>query len=408
LHLIFPGALVIKQLLSMTIAAAACAALLLSGVAGCSPSRDAQATAEVVPVPPGSFSPKWKATFDLDRDTLTELHVRPNMIFAYTRNHVAYGIDRNGGSLLFINPIKASGGVLRPPVVLNEQIVFPTAATFEIYSRKGRLERSLQLDYSTRSPASALGTTLFVGLDYPRGGRVAAIDITRAYGTTRWELLTSGGVSARPAVFEKTIFIGGEDGRIYAVAADRSPVWPLEGGVYLTSGRIVADVQADETGVYVASTDSKLYSVNRVTGKTQWQYFAGSALITPPELTETTVYQYVRGRGVVALDKIGRQFNREARWEVRNAVQFLAEDETNTYLRRRDNSIVAVDRQTGKEKFRSRTRFDVFASNTGDSTIFAATNDGQVFAITPVLKPGSVGEIVLLEERSVGAVSMAE
>lgn len=389
----------IKQLLSMTIGVAASAVLLLAVGAGCKSSKDTSEVPTIVPLSAGSFSPRWQANVDLQRDTLTELHVRNDMIFAYTRNHVAYGIDRSGGSLLFINPIKASGGILRPPVVLDQQIVFPTAATFEIYNRKGRLERSLQLDYSTRSPASALGTTLYVGLDYPRGGRVAAIDITRAYNTTRWELLTAGGVSARPAVYEKTVFIGGEDGRVYAVAPDRAPVWPLEGGVYLTQGRIVADVQADESGVYVASTDSKLYSLNRASGKTQWQYFAGSALVTPPEVTETTVYQYVRGRGMVALDKASRQFNREARWEVGNAVQFLSEDDQNTYLRSRDNRIIAVDRQTGRQKFRSRGTFDVFASNTGDSTIFAARKDGQIFAIRPILKPGEVGEIVRLDER---------
>ena len=395
----------IKQLLSMMLGVGTLSGvLLLGGAVGCGGREQAEKPVpKVTPVPAGSFSPAWEARLQMERDSITQLHVREDTIFAYTRGHVAYGIARSGGSLLYINPIKASGGILRPPVVLAEQIVFPTAATLEIYSKKGRLERSLPLEYSTRSPAAALGTTLFVGLDYPRGGRAAAIDITRPYVPTRWELLTSGGVSARPAVFDKMIYIGGEDGRIYAVYPDRAPVWPLEGGVYLTSGSIVADIQADETGVYVASTDSKLYCVHRASGKTQWQYFGGSALNTPPELTETTVYQYVRGRGVVAIDKTGGQFNREARWAVGNATQFLAEDDANTYLRRRDGAIMAVDRATGKEKFRSRGTFDVFASNTGDNTIFAARKTGQVLAIRPVLKPGSVGEIVRLDEQPLGA-----
>ena len=397
-----------KQLLSILFGIGTVAGVLLTGAVGCTQPKEPQRVPKVVPVPAGSFSPTWQATLDLERDSLTQLHVRPDTVFAYTRSHVAYGIARSGGALLFINPIKASGGILRPPVVLADQIVFPTGATFEIYGMKGRLERSLRLDYATRSPAAAYEKTLFVGLDYPTGGRVAAIDVTRAYAPTRWELLTSGGVSARPAVWDKTIFIGGEDGRIYAVGPDRSPIWPLEGGVYLTSGRIVADVQADETGVYVASTDSKLYSVNRISGKTQWQYFGGSALTTPPELTETTVYQYVRGRGVVALDKVSRQFNREPRWEYKAGTQFLAEDDANTYLRRRDNTIAAVDKATGKEKFRSKTTFDVFASNTEDDTIFCARKSGQVFAIKPVLKPGTVGEIVMLEQRPFGSLAAAQ
>ena len=40
--------------------------------------------------------------------------------------------------------------------------------------------------------------------------------------------------------------------------------------------------------------------------------------------------------------------------------------------------------------------FDLFASNDkGDGVIYAATSNGQVMAIQPVLKPGSVGELVL-------------
>jgi len=399
---------VIKQLLSMMLGIGTLAGALMTGAAGCGNKKEPAPVPKVTPLQPGSFTPAWHANLELRNDRLTELHVREDMIFAYARDHVAYGIGRSGGALLFINPIKASGGVLRPPVVLEEQIVFPTGASFEIYNKTGHHERSIRLEYATRSPAANFDSTLFVGLDYPQGGRAAAIDVTKAYSPTRWELLTSGGVSARPAVYEKSVFIGGEDGRIYAVAPDRTPIWPLEGGVYLTSGRIVADVQADETGVYVASTDSKLYSVNRLNGKTQWQYYGGAALNTPPELTETTVYQYVRGRGVVAIDKVSKQFNREARWQVKNATQFLAEDDANTYLRRRDNSIVAVDRATGKEKFHSRGAFDVFASNTGDDTIYAARKDGQVFAIKPVTKAGSVGEVVMFDERPIGPLVAAQ
>ncbi len=49
-------------------------------------------------------------------------------------------------------------------------------------------------------------------------------------------------------------------GRIESVSAS-------EGGVYVTQAPIVADVKADETGVYVASTDTRLYCLDRQTGR---------------------------------------------------------------------------------------------------------------------------------------------
>jgi hypothetical protein len=69
--------------------------------------------------------------------------------------------------------------------------------------------------------------------------------------------------------------------------------------------------------------------------------------------------------------------------------------------------VVAVDKATGEQKFTSRrTDFVAFATNTKDSTIYAATKDGQVLAIVPVLKAGNVGELALDNARPVEAVAL--
>jgi hypothetical protein len=47
-----------------------------------------------------------------------------------------------------------------------------------------------------------------------------------------------------------------------------------------------------------------------------------------------------------------------------------------------------------------------FATNTKDSTIYAATKDGHVLAIVPVLKAGNVGELALDNARPVEAVAL--
>jgi outer membrane protein assembly factor BamB len=237
---------------------------------------------------------------------------------------------------------------------------------------------------------------VFIGLDYPKGGRLAAIDVDRPYANIRWELLTRGGVSARPAIFENIVYIGGEDGRVYAVTPNREPVWPLERGVFVTSGRIVADVKVDETGVYVASTDSKLYCLDRQNGKVLWQYFGGKPITSSPHVAASTVYVTVPDRGLVALDKGKGTFNRNPRWVSKDARMFLCEDATHTYLSTRDGKIQAVDRATGKILFHSKgPGFDVFVSNPKDDTIFAARKNGNVYAIKPVLGAGVVGEMVM-------------
>jgi outer membrane protein assembly factor BamB len=383
---------VTKQFVTVLVGAAA----ILSAVAGCADKPQPQAGPTIGAVPPNSFVQQWKAPLNLNNDNITELHLRDNNVYAYSRNDVAYSLSRGGGDIQFAAPVKASGGVLRPPVEIKDRIVFPTATTMEIYKSNGRFERRFPLDYSTRGPAAGLENLIFVGLDYPRGGRLAAIDVDRPYANIRWELLTRGGVSSRPAIYQNIVYIGGEDGRVYAVTPDRRPVWPLEGGVFVTSGRIVGDVSVDETGVYVASTDSKLYALDRNTGKVNWQYFGGKPITSSPQVTASTVYINVPDKGLVALDKGQGAFNRTPRWVSKDARKFLSEDAKHTYLATRDGKIQAVDRATGKILFHSKgPGFDLFVSNPKDDTIFAARKDGTVYAIKPVLGAGVVGEIVV-------------
>ena len=383
-----------KQLVTALVGAAAMVSALAIG--GCRKDPAKVQGPTIGAIPPNSFVQHWRAPLNLENDSITELHLRDKNLYAYTRGDVAYSLSRAGGDTQFGAPIQASGGVLRPPVEIKDRIVFPTATTMEIYRTNGTFERRFPLDYSTRSPAAGLENMVFIGLDYPRGGRLAAIDVDRPYANIRWELLTRGGVSARPAIFENIVYIGGEDGRVYAVTPDRRPVWPLEGGVFVTSGRIVGDVKVDETGVYVASTDSKLYALDRQTGKVLWQYFGGKPITSSPHVAASTVYINVPGRGIVALDKGKGAFNRNPRWVSKDARMFLAEGSTHTYLATRDGKIQAVDRATGKILFTSKgPGFDIFVSNPNDDTIFAARKGGNVYAIKPVLGAGVVGEMVM-------------
>ena len=72
--------------------------------------------------------------------------------------------------------------------------------------------------------------------------------------------------------------------------------------------------------------------------------------------------------------------------------------------------MVARDKKTGEVKFTSRRHdLDVFATNTlkEDGVVYAATKAGRIIAIKPILKPGVVGEVVRVDERTIGAEALA-
>lgn len=384
------------------------AAAILLCAAGC--RTEAPPPKPSGPLPVNSFMRHWRTNLELKNDPIRSIHVRDNSIFAYTRSGQVASLKREGGGLEFINRIAGGNTTLHPPVVLQEFVSFPTATTVESYTHDGRFVRSSKLDFAVRSPAAGFGTNLFMGGDFPRGGaRVAKVDVTQEYVPLVWSMmgLTAGkhGFSAAPAVVGDAVYIGGTDGNVYAVAAtNRESIWPTEDAVFKTSGPIVADVAADMNGVFVASTDSVLYALNPNNGHRLWQYFTGVPLRDAPVITPDRVYIRVEGQGLAGLSRelpVNEQvpslkYNRQPLWIAPDAVQFLAQDDKYAYVRGRSNHIIALDKTTGEEIFRSKRRdLAVFGSNTKpDGTIFAATRDGRVMAIRPVLRPGVIGEQV--------------
>jgi hypothetical protein len=367
---------------------------------GCASSRKNSANTNTpMPIPSNSFARQWANDLKLGKDSVDKLYLRENTVYVYTANHQVYAIGRSGGDLKYLATPEVSGGVLRQPLELSEVVVYPSGSTIDVFNERGRRLRTIELEKPVRSGASGVGNTIYVGLDHTGGaGVMASIDISKPYHVENWELMTYGAIDATPIIFDKVIYVASEDGRLYAVTEERGQVWVLGNGAgsFATQGKFSSDITVDDFGVYASNTDSKLYCLDRANGKIKWMYYAAVPLKTAPVVIGNTVYQYVDGTGVVAIDKTTGQFDRAPRWVVKNAVQVLSEDATYTYLRRRDGRLIAVEKTTGQLAFVSNKHpFEVFVTNTKDALIYGATKSGSVWAVRPVLKEGEVGHMVM-------------
>ena len=362
-----------------------------------------------------SFRRDWAADLALKGDDqIDRVFAMGDLVIAYTKSQQAYVVNRGSGLIRFSARITDSKVTPMKPVLLKERIVFPTVSTLEIYRLDGRHQLSYPTKHSLRTNAAAQpnGNRLFVGVDVPNiagtlgSGRVVCYEIssTVAAGAPQgvrqvWELMSDRGaaIDSAPAVVADVLYVGFTDGWVYPVNVEsRQSIWATsQGAQFRTFGSIQADVRADENGVYVASTDMKFYCLDRNNGNTKWDYHAGVALRQAPEVSATTVYLPVSGRGLLAFDKATGPKNGQPRWTYGDGIKLLSEDEKFSYVLRKDNAIVALDKATGQVAFQNQRRDLVaFATNTkGDGLIYAGTRDGQLLAIAPVLKPGFMGEV---------------
>ncbi len=80
--------------------------------------------------------------------------------------------------------------------------------------------------------------------------------------------------------------------------------------------------------------------------------------------------------------------------------EFLSTDEKYLYVLSSDNSVTALDKANGQPRFRSGRRdLRVTTMNPSGATIYVATDNGEVLAIQPILKAGTVGEVVRAPEN---------
>lgn len=378
-------------------------AVFAASLAGCAKKVEPpEPIPEPTAAPLNSFVRGWASQLDLPAgDNVKEVHAREDRVFVYTTAGQVIAMSRETGELLWAGKIRSTDrGGMHPPVVLKDKVVIPTSSTLEVFDPKdGKFIRSIKLPVAVRSDATGTGNMIYLGGDVGGSSRVVAQDISREYVATVWELMIArGGVAAAPALYENALYIGGGDGNVYAVSAGtREAQWSLKDSVFKTQGPIHADLAVDADGVYVASTDSRLYCLARSTGRLKWQFYASTALTEGPVVTKALVYLPIPGQGIAAIPNGDGAFNRKANWVALGMTEYLAEDDKLVYLRRGgDNAIVAVDKQTGEQKFENNRRDLVaFGSNRkNDGMIFAASKTNRVLAIRPVMRPGVVGEIV--------------
>ncbi len=412
-------------------AAVAVAAGLAAGLGGCGSEPPPFHENPVGVLPQNSLSRAWLV--DLQRSgpghEVVTLDVRSKLVYAYTADKHVTAIDRQTGVVKFSMDVNSPEARLQPLVELEGFIVFPNATNLQVFDDHGEFLKTVTVPTPIRSDAAAEsneaagtnhGTTIYFGASgIGHGGLVEAYDISRTSAFEKWEYIThaQGAIVAAPAVFGDIVYSGDDQGEVDAVSTARLQVWATDGGYFLTSGGIVADLRADDSGLYVASTDSKLYCINRATGKLQWQYFAAAPLVAAPVLTPDTVYQVTPNRGLVALDKTPpaalpphdapapKAYDRRPRWTYPMAEGFLAQDAKFTYVSESrpnpaDGSaplhvIVALDKQTGQKAFESsHDDFSCFGINPRDGLIYVAFANGKLMALQPVLRAGQIGELV--------------
>ena len=223
-----------------------------------------------------------------------------------------------------------------------------------------------------RSSPAMVGGVVYVGSD---DGKVYAI--TAASGLQRWSFRTGAEVVSSPAVAKGVVYVGSDDGKVYAIdAATGRKRWS-----FATDGWVRSSPAVTKGTVYVSSGDFNVYALDAATGRKRWSFRTGAEVGSSPAVADGVVYVGGGDTKVYALDAAtGRK-----RWSFRTGAEVdssPAVADGVVYIGGRDTKVYALDAATGRERWSLATFSWVRSSPTVvGGVVYVGINNGTVYAI---------------------------
>lgn len=207
-------------------------------------------------------------------------------------------------------------------LALNSSTVFgqhekkSTVSTFENRVFKGEKYKSLGgLKWAFKTGGKIFSSpivndgTVYIGSE---DGNLYAID--EKTGKTNWKFKTGGAVHSSPAIFKNMVYIGSFDGYYYAIDTKTGHLkWKFKTGGEQWSGEIsflgmkpvdrymedlwdfflsspVINPDKQNPSVFFGSSDGNVYALNANTGQLKWKFEAKGSIHCSPVLYENTLY----------------------------------------------------------------------------------------------------------------------
>lgn len=220
------------------------------------------------------------------------------------------------------------------------------------------------------SPALDSDGTLYMGSD---DGYLYAINRN---GSLKWKYRTGGAVHSSPAITEAMIIFGSDDGCLYALSKNGELRWKLR-----TGGSIWSSPTVFNDTIYFGSDDGDLYSVD-FDGNILWNFTSSGPIRSSPAIS-------LNGRIYFGSDSLyALNPNGSLAWRFDSGSEIqsspaLGPDGT-VYVGSMDGKVYAIGRD-GKEEWIFQTG-DAISSSPAigpDGTIYFGSRDGYLYAIDP-------------------------
>ena len=229
---------------------------------------------------------------------------------------------------------------------------------------------------TVQSSPTVVDNFVYVGSD---DGSVYAVNTASA--GMRWQFSTRGAVRSSPTVVDGLLFVGSDDNSVYAVDTESGEAqWRFE-----TDGAVGSSPTVVGGTVFVGSDDGNLYAIDASSGTEQWSVETGGTVEASPVVHDGTVFV---GSTDGSLYAVGTESG-ETEWtfETEGAIRVSPTAANGiVYAGSDDRNVYAVDAASGREEWTYETVGGLSAPTVGDGgfvreTLFIGDRTGTIYAL---------------------------
>jgi outer membrane protein assembly factor BamB len=320
----------------------------------------------------------WENKLPLKKtESLKQLLILGNRIYALSDRNYMIALDTENGNMIFGRIVAPAGFPIAGLKLYGDELIsIGGSKLVEIDAGSGAERRVSDMGFGIICPAARNSSYFYVAGVGNRLHVLRADDKVQAFEVAAKNESTITSITAD----ESFVIFATDAGNIISITPNRPrQLWQFD-----AAGGIAGPIVRDGLSLFFASEDTNVYRVD-ITGllsrRLAWKYQTAGVLDKAPRVTEEVVYQYVRGKGVTAINKESGKFM----WSVPGGVDLLAEARGKAYVITKDRTLVAMDNVRVKKLYSVNfAGVSRYAANTANSRIYIADERGRIACIQPV------------------------
>ncbi len=307
-------------------------------------------------------------------ESLERLFILGNRIYVLSDRNYMVSLHREKGHVIFSKPFATAGlPVVGLELYRGELFSVVGNELVEINPEFGAKLSSKRLRFGVVCPAARNSSYYYLGGVDRRMHALRAEDKIQVFEVSA----ENDSVITSIVADENFVVFATDAGNVLSIPADRpKQLWSFD-----ASDSIAGQIVRDSSSLFFASKDTNVYRINVRTGRFVWKCQTAAMLERGPRVGEKVVYQYVRDKGLAAIDKE----NGELIWQWPEGVDLLAESGRKAYVITNTGKLVVMDNKKAKQLYSVNfAGVSRYATNVADSKIYIADEGGRIVCLEPV------------------------